>query len=200
MSQRNVIMNLAFPRSHETEEHPLTETGHDRLLPMRDRQALLERQERLATEAASIDAEQQRLAVEFARLRRELVALRELLWPSADGRAFDKTRRPPVAGPEPIPPPLVDALPVRGRALLRADHALALSEIHRVLHLRGHVLLAADPVKQRGDALGYEERRGTVRRVARGTYAIGTLTPHRRRVLQRDESFETPTASRRSRP
>ena len=175
---------------------------------MRDRQALLERQERLATEAASIDAEQQRLAVEFARLRRELVALRELLWPSADGRAFDKTRRPPVAGPEPIPPPLVDALPVRGRALrdaalralLRADHALALSEIHRVLHLRGHVLLAADPVKQRGDALGYEERRGTVRRVARGTYAIGTLTPHRRRVLQRDESFETPTASRRSRP
>jgi hypothetical protein len=159
---------------------------------MRDRQALLERQERLASEAASIDAEQQRLAVEFTRLRRELTSLRELLWPSADGRAFDKTRRPPIAGPVPIPPPLADALPVRGRALrdaalrvlIRAERPLALAEIHRALHLGGHVLLASDPVKQLGDALGYEERRGTVRRVARGTYVIGTLTPHRRRTLQ----------------
>ena len=48
--------------------------------------------------------------------------------------------------------------------------------------------------EQLGDALGYEERRGTVRRVARGTYVIGTLTPYRRRVVQ---SLETPTASKR---
>ncbi len=170
-----------------------------RVLPIRDRRALLERQEELAAAAASIDAEQQRLAVEFARLRQELIDLRELLWPSEDGRAFAKTRRPPIAGPVPIPPPLTDAVPVRGRALrdaalrvlLRAEGPLTLAEIHRALHLAGHVLLATDPVKQLGDALGYEERRGTVRRIARGTYVIGTLTPYRRRDL---------TASTRSQP
>jgi len=92
----------------------MTEAGHTRLLPIRDRRALLERHEELAAEAANIDAEQQRLAVEFTRLRQELVDLRELLWPSADGRAFDKARRPPIAGPVPIPPALTDAMPRRG--------------------------------------------------------------------------------------
>lgn len=171
----------------------MTESANVRTLPIRDRRALLERHQELAVAAANIDAEQRRLAVEFARLRQELIGLRELLWPSADGRAFDKTRRPQIAGPMPIPPPVADAVPVHGRALrdaalrvlIRAERPLVLAEIHRALHLAGHVLLATDPVKQLGDALGYEERRGTVRRVARGTYAIGTLTPYRRRVLQR---------------
>ena len=169
-------------------------TGHPaRLLPIRDRQALLERREELAAAAAEIDAEQQRLAVEFARLRRELASVREQLWPSGDGRAFAKAARPRIAGPVPIPSPIADAAPLWGRALrdaalgvlLRADGPLLLAEIHRALHLGGHVLLATDPVKQLGDALGYEARRGTVRRVARGTYVIGTLSPYRRRVLQR---------------
>jgi len=98
-----------------------------------------------------------------------------------------------------VPPPLADAVPLRGRhlrdaalgVLVRAERPLTLAEIHRALHLSGHVLLATDPVKQLGDALGYEERRGVVRRVARGTYALGTLTPYRRRVI---------TALKRSRP
>jgi hypothetical protein len=160
--------------------------------PMRDRRALLERQEQLATQAADIDAEQQRLAVEFTRLRAELADLRELLWPSEEGHAFHKSRRPGIAGPEPVPPPLPDAAPLWGRhlrdaalrVLLRADAPLALAEIHRALHLQGFVLSGSDPVKQLGDALGYEERRGIVRRVERGTYVIGTLTPYRRRVVQ----------------
>src|SRR4051812_31182447 len=161
---------------------------------MRDRQALLERRRELVHAAAAIDAEQRRLAVEFARLWRELEHLREVLWPSEQGHAFEKSRRPGPGGPDIVPPPLVDAVPVRGRALrdaalrilLHADGALTLAEIHRALHLAGHVLLASDPVKQLGDALGYEERRDTVRRVGRGKYLIGTLTPYRRRALQRD--------------
>jgi hypothetical protein len=167
--------------------------------PFRDRPALLAWEQQLADAAAKIDAEQQRLAVEFARLQRELADIRALLWPSEDGHAFAKSRRPRVAGPAPIPPPLPDAVPLRGRALrdaalrvlLRAEGALTLAEIHRALHLGGNVLLAEDPVKQLGDALGYEERRGVVRRVGRGTYELGTLTPYRRRVL---------TASKRSWP
>jgi hypothetical protein len=163
------------------------------LRPLRDRGALLERQEELSAAATAVDAEQQRLAIEFARLRQELQAVREQLWPSDVGQAFNKSRRPPMAGSSPIPPPLPDAVPVPGRALrdaalaalLRADGPLTLAEIHRALHLRGQVLLAANPVKQLADALGYEERRHTVRRVARGTYVLGALTPHRRRALPR---------------
>jgi hypothetical protein len=96
-----------------------------------------------------------------------------------------------MAGPSPVPPPVPDAVPVRGRSLrdaalrvlLRSDSPLTLTEVHRALHLAGFVMLADDPVKKLGDALGYEERRGVVRRVSRGTYTIGTLTPYRRRVL-----------------
>ena len=167
--------------------------------PIRDRAALLARQDQLAEASTAIDAEQQRLAVEFARLRRELTEVRELLWPSEPGHAFHRSRRPGVAGPVPVPPAVVDADPLWGRALrdaalrvlLRAGAPLTLAELHRALHLAGHVLLASDPVKQLGDALGYEERRGVVRRVRRATYEIGALTPYRRRVL------ESPTASKR---
>jgi hypothetical protein len=170
----------------------MTATGNPRVRPIRDRSALLERQDELAAAAAAIDEEQRSLAVEFTRLRRELAEVRELLWPSDDGRLFAKARRPPMAGPAPIPPPVVDAVPLRGRALrdaalrvlLDADEPLQLAEIHRALLLGGNVLPARDPVKQLGDALGYEERRGVVRRIARGMYRIGTLTPYRRRVLR----------------
>jgi len=119
--------------------------------------------------------------------------VREVLWPSEEGRAFHKSRRPGAGSPDIVPPPVAGAIPLRGRALrdaalrilLRAEGALTFGEIHRALHLAGHVMLAAHPAKQLGDALGYEERRDAVRRVARGTYVIGTLTPYRRRVLQR---------------
>jgi hypothetical protein len=167
---------------------------------MRDRAALLARQDELAAAAERIDAEQQRLAAEFTRLRAELAKVREQLWPSGEGHAFHKSRRPAMAGPAVIPPPVSNATPLWGRALrdaalwvlLGATEHLTLAEIHRALHLSGYVLLGTDPVKRLGDALGYEERRGTVRRVARGTYTIGTLTPYRRRrVMQRDDTRGT---------
>jgi hypothetical protein len=175
----------------------MTEVSPPRVRPLRDRKALLVRQEKLAAEATTIDVEQRRLAVELGRIRKELSELREQLWPSEDGHAFAKERRPPLAGPTLVPPPLPDALPVRGRALrdaalralLRADQPMTLGEIHRALHLGGHVMLAANPVKRLGDALGYEERRGVVRRIARGTYVLAHLTPYRRRVLERSTTW-----------
>ena len=186
-------MLTVLPRIIAVSEERIVSDVHSRPRPMRDRRVLLERQEELATAAAAIDAEQRRLSAEFSRLRRELIEVRELLYPSDEGHAFAKSRRPAIGGPVPIPPPLDDATPVRGRALrnaalavlLRAGAPCTLAEIHRALHLRGHVLPGTDAVKQLGDALGYEERRGTVRRVARGTYALDTVTPYRRRVLER---------------
>src|SRR5690349_457884 len=184
-------MTTCFPRSIRRGGITVTAPDPTPLRPIRDRPVLLARYEAVAGAAAEIDAEQQRLALEFARLQRELTEIREVLWPSDDGRAHAKSRRPRAAGPTPVPPPLADAIPLHGRhlrdaalrLLLRAERPLTLAEIHRDLHLDGHVLLATDPVKQLGDALGYEERRGVVRRVARGTYALGTLTPYRRRVI-----------------
>jgi hypothetical protein len=175
-----------------TEPHPLPEPPRP-WRPIRDRAALLERREALSETATVIDAEQQRLAEELTRIRCEMAEIRELLWPSTEGHAFHKNRRPGPDGPAAIPPPPANATPVGGRGLrnaalrvlLRSGGPLTLTEIQRALHLSGHVLLARDPVKQLGDALGYEERRGVVRRVARGTYEIGTLTPYRRREVER---------------
>jgi hypothetical protein len=138
----------------------VTDGRPTRLLAIRDRRALLERQQELADAATAIDVEQQRLAVELTRLRRELVAIREQLWPPGPGRGFQNASRPRVAGPTAVPPPVPDATAVRGRALrdaalrvlLRADGPLTLSEIHRALHLGGLVLLATRSGEARLDA------------------------------------------------
>lgn len=142
----------------------MSEAVTPRLRPICDRALLLERQQELAATAARIDAEQQQLAVEFARVRAELVAIRAQLWPAEPGHAFAETRRPRVAGPAPVPPPVAAASPVWGRALrdtalrvvLRAGAPCTLTEIHRAPHLAGFVIDAGDPVKRLGDALGYE--------------------------------------------
>ncbi len=59
-----------------------------RRLPFRDRSALLERQRELTAAAVRVDGEQQRLAVEFSELRRELQSIRDTLWPAHPGHAF----------------------------------------------------------------------------------------------------------------
>jgi hypothetical protein len=160
---------------------------------IRDRQWLLAREHELADRATAVDAEQRRLAQEFLELRRELVAVHSMLWPRTPGHDRRKWRAPRLGGPAPVPPTFPDATPVSGRALRRAVLAalaraaqpLTLTEIHRELHLRGHRLAGAHPVKQLGDALRYEEQRGRVRRVARGTYAVSHLSPANRRAAAR---------------
>jgi hypothetical protein len=145
---------------------------------IRDRPLLLERERELAVAATAVEDEQRRLAAHYAELRRELVQIHELLWaPDRDG-PYRKTRRPNVPGPGPIPPPVPNAESLYGRDLRRAvlrsltdaGRSLTLTEIHRALHLAGHRLASEHPVKRLGDALAYEERKGRVRRVARGTY------------------------------
>jgi hypothetical protein len=161
-----------------------------RLLPFRDRQALIAREADLVAAIADVEEEQQRLGLELIRLRRELSSVHEILWPSSVGHAYRKVRRPRVPGPAPIPRPLPGALPLSGRPLrravlailLRANTPLTLTEIHGALRRDGYELASQHPVKQLANALGYEASRGRARRTARGTYRIGTLSPYRRRL------------------
>jgi hypothetical protein len=144
----------------------------------RDRPEMLARERELADAITEVEREQQRLAERYTELRHELVELHGLLWPPDRDGPYRKTWRPEVPGPAAIPPPVIDARPLRGRplrkavvaALAAADRPLTLTEIRRALHLSGYVLTSEQPVKQLGDALRYEEQRDRVRRIARGTY------------------------------
>jgi hypothetical protein len=157
--------------------------------PLGRRAKLESRYRDLVAEVTVVDADEQRLARRMTELRRELRTLHDRLWPTGDGHAFKSSRRPRIGGPAPIPPPVGAAISLWGRSLryaalgvlLRAERPLTLEEIHRALHLTGYRLRGRHPVKQLADALGYEHRNGRARRVARGTYRIGELTPARRR-------------------
>jgi len=156
---------------------------------MQRRGALVDRYHDLVREASTIDGEQQQLAQQMSKLRHELTALHSRLWPTGPGHAFKNWRRPRVAGPPPIPAPVSDAIPVHGArlryaalgVLLRAGHPLTLTEIHRALHLSGYRIGGRHVVKQLADALGYEHQCGRARRVSRGVYTVGELSPARRR-------------------
>jgi hypothetical protein len=149
----------------------------------------LERRQQLSDAATAIDAQQRTLAVQFGEIRHELVSLHELLWPRAPGAARRDVRRPRVGGPAPVPPPVPNAVPVRGRdlryaalgVLVRAGIPMSLPEIHRALHLRGYRIVGQRTVQRLGDALAYECTKGRATRVARGTYTLGELSPARRR-------------------
>ena len=160
-----------------------------RLLRYRDRPALLERQRHRSDLAAAIDAQQRSLAMQFGEVRHELVSLRERLWPRRPGSPLRNVRRPRLGGPPPIPPPAPTAVPIRGRdlryaalgVLVRTGSPMSLPEIHRALHVAGYRIAGERSVKRLGDALAYESTKGRVVRVARGTYALGELSPARRR-------------------
>jgi hypothetical protein len=160
---------------------------HPRVIQRRG--TLVDRDQDLVREASTIDGEQQQLARQMSKLRHELTALHSRLWPTGPGHAFKNWRRPRVAGPPPIPAPLPDAIPVHGArlrsaalgVLLRARHPLTLSEIHRALYLSGYRIGGRHVVKQLADALGYEHQCGRARRVSRGVYTVGQLSPARRR-------------------
>jgi hypothetical protein len=152
----------------------------------------------LIAEAGEIDAGYQRMALRMATIRTELARLREQLWPADAGRGWRGFRRARVGGPAPVGRPAPPALELRGRTLrhaalavlLRARRPLTLPEIHRALHVGGYAIAGSTPVKTLADALGYEHSRGRARRVRRGVYELGELTPaRRRRVLQRGDDL-----------
>jgi hypothetical protein len=125
----------------------------------------------------------------MATIRSELARVRNALWPASNGRAWRGFRRPRVGGPAPVGRPALPARELRGRALryaalatlVRARRPLTLPEIHRALHVGGYAIAGATPVKTLADALAYEHHHGRARRVRRGTYELGDLTPARRR-------------------
>ncbi len=162
-----------------------------RLRPSR-REQLQQIRAALIEEAREIDAAFQVMGQRMATIRSELARLRETLWPASNGRGWRGFRRPRIGGPAPVGRPAPPALQLRGRALrhaaiatlVRARKPLTLPEIHRALHVGGYAIAGRTPVKTLADALGYEHDRGYARRVRRGLYEVGELTPARRRRLR----------------
>jgi len=150
-------------------------------------EALLER-------ASQLDAAQQALAAELARVRTQLAERRLFMWPKVDRReivhGFRVTLR---GGPAPIPPEARNALPLSGKhlrstvlaLLARNGGEMALVEIHRELHLSGHAIASRQPVQRLANALAYEIVKGRAKRVERGRYTLGLLNPGVRRRIGR---------------
>jgi hypothetical protein len=147
----------------------------------------------LLKEATELDAAQRALADQLADVRRKLAEMRVVLWPRVDPtdivQRFRITRR---GGPPPIPPVCRDATPLHGKhlrsgalaVLARNDRPMALTEIHRQLHLNGYAIASHHPVQRLADALAYETRKGRARRVERAIYMIDELNPGTRRRLR----------------
>jgi hypothetical protein len=151
------------------------------------------RQQELVAEAAALDREHQVRASRMAEIRRELLTLRDgAIPPRPAPRAAFRTAR--VPGPAPVGRPAPPAIGVYGAelryaalgVLARAGRPLTLAEIHRALHATGFAIDSRRPVKQLADSLGWEHERGRARRVARGVYEIGELSPYRLRRALRD--------------
>lgn len=157
---------------------------------------LIELRQRLQSELKLLLADQQAAATRIGDIRSVLSdvdsRLRRPVRPPV--RLPGYLRRPaPPHHPPPVPPPAPNAIPVSGRhlryaalaVLIRAGTPLTLTEIHRGLHLNGFVIASNNRVKALADALGYEHRQGRARRTARGVYAVGELSPWRRRQALR---------------
>ena len=199
------------PIVHDPGSVPCLSPPPRRLLPFRDRGALLERQRDLTADAGqrSID-EQQRLAAEFAAAPprapddprpRSGPRGRATRSATCGALASPDPRSDPTAGPKAHSRSVVGSCATpRSAVLVRArctDDRCPRSTGR--LHLGGY-RDRRDTAwsSELGDALAYEcQARAASRRVARGTYVLGELSPARRRA----SGCERPArAWRRSRP
>ena len=115
------------------------------------------------------------------------------LWPSEEGRAFHKSRASRRREPRHRPTARRGRHPPRPPSARRGA-AQIWPRRRRCPHRRDPQKRSTSPVTRRrcarsaeqlGDALGYEERRDAVRLRRLGHHVIGTLTPYRRRALER---------------
>ncbi len=148
--------------------------------------AFLEECAALLEQATELDQAQRVLSAQLAAVRTKLAELRVVMWPRVDPkdivRGFRVTRR---GGPPPIPPEAPGCLPLFGKhlrsavlaILLRNARAMTLVEVHRELHLSGYAIASRHPVKRLANCLGYEVIKGRARRVERGNYTLGILSP-----------------------
>ena len=90
--------------------------------------------------------------------------------------------RYPFGMTEPLP--LDRTFPLRGRDLRHAflvvlarSRPLTITELLAVLTDAGFSVAGEDPHKVLSDRLRYEQKRGRIRRVSRGRYAIGKVAP-----------------------
>ena len=139
------------------------------------RRALIEACDTLLAEIDSVDSELAELA---ARRRRLVVELRKRRTRLLPARLKAPLGRQPVPdGSVRLPPVRRDSTPLWGRrlrqacvAVLRRTGALALPELHALLHHHGFRVDHVNPVKALADALAYESEVGRAERLERGVY------------------------------
>ena len=148
----------------------------------------------LLDRATELDQAQRALSAELAEVRTRLAEMRVVMWPRVDPKdivhGFRITRR---GGPPPIPPEAPGCLPLFGKhlrsavlaILARNARAMTLVEIHRELHLNGYAIASRHPVKRLANCLGYEVLKGRARRIERGNYSLGMLSPGTLRRITR---------------
>jgi hypothetical protein len=152
------------------------------------RAEIRDRQRALVAEVEALEREHEARAARMAEIRRELTLLRDAL-ANVEPGVRPRFRKARVPGPAPVGRPAPPAVRVHGRelryaalgVLARAQGPLTLPQIHRGLHAAGFAIDSRHPVKQLADSLGWEHERGRARRVERGVYELGQLSPYRRR-------------------
>jgi len=139
------------------------------------RRALIAACEGLLAEIDRTDSELAELAARRRRLVLELRKRRTRLLPTRLKAPLG--RQPVPDGSVRLPPVRRGCTPLWGRrlrqacvAVLRRAGALALPELHALLHHHGFCVDHAHPVKALSDALAYERELGHVERLERGVY------------------------------
>lgn len=158
--------------------------GGGRLFPNRrrsglsptDRLVLQIRRDELFARLTRLDHQMVSTAEERLDILDELSDLRDELWPPIP---WQRGRRPPAIGRDPLPPASSAATPIGGVTLrqaclvILARHGqLPLTEIHAWLHRYGYLVDGLHPVKVLADALGHEHDAGRAHRAARGVYEL----------------------------
>jgi hypothetical protein len=140
------------------------------------RRALIASCEALLAEIDQVDADLASLAARRRQLVHELRRRRTRLLPTR--RKAPLGRQPVPDGAVRLPPVRQDSTPLWGRrlrqvciAILRRSGALALPELHALLHHHGFRVDSRHSAKALSDALAYELELGHVERVERGVYA-----------------------------
>jgi hypothetical protein len=165
-------------QDHLRHEGPLL--GEKRRALVKACEGLLAEIDRIDSELAELAARRRRLALELRKRRTRLLPTR-LKAPLG--------RQPVPDGSVRLPPLRRDCTPLWGRrlrqvcvAILRRAGALALPELHALLHHHGFQVDHAHPVKALSDALSYESELGRVERLERGVYGpcgnrVGSTPP-----------------------
>jgi hypothetical protein len=143
-------------------------------LTSRRRRTLQIQRDALLAELEALDTEAAGLAARRAEIVGSLADAREMLYPPV---SWAHLRIPRIHDQPRVPTPPDDAIAIAGAdlrelccALIAANGAATLAELHRRIHLAGYAVASPRPVQRLADAVAYEARAGRLVRVSRGVY------------------------------